>query len=161
LANGAIRQPPGIAARGLIQWAIDLWPYINGKALFNGLELREMEVSNMLDVLHFLFEDDLNYSTAEQAEAHGEVRNNMYSSLYGIRYKYYTPSKKRGSQSFSGGGLSTASGETFGGPEDDFGGPVKPFNPRKAQTKPYFPPTDLTGNASKPFGSVLDAPLGY
>lgn len=162
MANGAVHKPPGIAARGLITWAVDLWPYVNGKALFAGLELREMEVSDMLDVVHYFFEEDMNYITPEQANSHGQVRQTMYRALYGVEYSYFVASRDGGSKSF-GDGLSTADGSRLDEAEDEFDTAFDtPFNPKsKPPTKSYFPPTELSGNASKPFGGVLDSPMGF
>ena len=115
----------------------------------------------MLDVIHYLFEEDMNYHTAEQATSHGQTRQNMYKALYGVEYSYFV-APTNGAKSF-GEGLSTADGSTLGMPEDAFDDdPVVPFNPKgKPATKPYFPATDLTGNASSPFGNVLDSPMGF
>lgn len=71
---------------------MDLWPYINGKAITLGLNLGEMDVTQMLDVLHFFFEEDSRYSTAEEAEAVSKLRSTVYGVLYGTTYKYASTS---------------------------------------------------------------------
>ena len=105
----------------------------------------------MLDVLHYFFEDDLNYSNAEQAEARDKMRSSLYGQLYSTTYKYST-----------GAGSSRAP-RTFDVDEE-----IKPvelkerkidsFNPA-VPPKPYVAPTPVNPNSAKPFGSVLDAPL--
>jgi hypothetical protein len=111
-----------------------------------------MNSTDMLDVLHYFFEDDLNYSTAEQAEARDKMRSSLYGQLYNTSYRYS-----------SGAGSSTTA-KNF-----DLDDEIKPvelkerkidsFNPA-APLKPYVAPTPVNINAAKPFGSVLDAPLG-
>ena len=116
----------------------------------NGLQLASMEFSDMLDVLHYFLEDDMNYSTAEQAEARDKTRSSIYADLYHSEYKY--ASKKEGSNYASGA--------------VDFDDPqaiepeLKPFEPKK-KPKPYLEPTSMNPNAPKPFGDVLDSPFGH
>jgi hypothetical protein len=150
MANGGILWTPGSAARSLLIWAIDLWHFINGKALVNGINLLEMEASDMLDVVHYFFEEDMNYSTAEQAKAHEKIRISVYKNLYNETYKYASSSSK----SY----VSAASNdEFFASPEEkqDNLSDVKPFNPRGKTTKPFTPSTDVSR-----LSSVLDDPLG-
>jgi hypothetical protein len=122
---------------------------VNGRALVNGLQLASMEFSDMLDVLHYFLEDDMNYSTAEQAEARDKTRSSIYSDLYHSEYKYAS----RKSDVSASGGM-------------DFDAPqasepeLKPFEPKK-KPKPYIEPTSVNANAPKPFGDVLDSPLGH
>ena len=113
---------------------MDLWPYVNGKAITLGLTLGEMPMSQMLDVIHFFFEDDARFSTAEEAEALSETRATMYGVLYGTTYKYRT--KK------SGSGVGDFDATSAGG------------------IKPYIPPTEVNANSPLPFGDILEAPLG-
>jgi len=150
LANGGILWTPGSAARSLLIWAIDLWHFINGKALVNGINLLEMEASDMLDVVHYFFEEDMNYSTAEQAKAHEKIRISVHKNLYNETYKYASNS----SRSYSS---ASESDEFFASPEEplDDLGDIKPFNPRKKATKPFIPSTNVSS-----LGSVLDGPLG-
>lgn len=113
----------------------------------------------MVDVLHYLFEEDLNNSTAEQAEARSHARSVVYETLYGVSYKY----KMKGSNSMSGtSGYSTyADGTTI--PSDGFygGTDVDEFDPTVQKTsKPYVPPTEFNPDSPLPFGRDLDAPLG-
>lgn len=131
MVGRAVRRPPKSAARGLALWAVDLWPYVNGKATTLGLNLGEMEMTQMLDIIHYFFEDDSRYSSAEEAEAVSEFRAVIYGMLYGTTYKYKTSSKSGNSM------------RQYGVDE----------------VKPYIPPTDFDPDMSTPFGSVLDAPF--
>jgi hypothetical protein len=145
VASGTVFTPPYAAARAFLEWAVDLWPYVNGKAIVSGLKLAEMDAADMVDVLHYYFEDDLNLVSQEQVAAKSESRSVIYRTLYGTTYKYRVDT--------SAGSTATASGsQSF----DD----LVPFDPSNNVTKPYVPPTDFDAEMSKPFGTVLDAPLG-
>jgi hypothetical protein len=103
-----------------------------------------MESSEMLDVFHYLFEDDMRFTTGDEAKAQGSLRKELYR-LYGKEYQYG----------------SSGSGETYGGRAyissdsmDDFDS-----SPSSAR-KPYVAPTNFNPESSNPYGSVLDAPLG-
>lgn len=142
MADRSVLRPPGRAARGLISWALDLWPYVNGKGLASGIRLSEMEAEEMVDLLHFYFEDDTRYSSGEQAEAVSNVRTSLYL-LYNKTYTYGVGSKQKVGKSYVDGDYSFS---------DD---------PLAAQElKPYVPPTEFNPNSAVPFGSILDAPLG-
>lgn len=135
MVDRAIRRSPKSAARGLAEWAIDLWPYVNGKALTLGLRLADMEMRDMLDVVHYLFEEDSRYSSAEEAESVSAMRSSIYGRLYGTTYRYGIKTKgKRGQMDTS-----------FSDPNE---------------LKPYIPPTEFDPTSTNPFGSVLDAPIG-
>jgi hypothetical protein len=112
----------------------------------SGLHLSSMEVSDMLDVIHVIIEDDLTSSqTGENSKIKGKVRKILYKEFYEKEYKFSS-----GTPSFD-----------IGEPLDDFiDDDVKPFDPKQQETKPYVPATDFDANAAKPFGKVLDAPLG-
>lgn len=111
----------------------------------SGLRLAEMDMSDMLDVIHVLLEED--YSNAvskEQVDAKTRVRKVMYKQFYNRNLHYE---------------------------EDDFSveppldsnvdySDVKPFEPRKAAAKPYIEPTKFNPEAPMPFGKNIDSPLG-
>lgn len=155
MACGGIHRPPYGGARSLLEWGIDLWHYVNGKAIVNGLRLASMESSDMLDVLHYFFEEDLNFSTAEQAEAREATRLQLYRDLYDMDYKYASPKTRRGDN-----GARTADFDID--EEVAVQEPLRPFDPKNpsGEVKPYVPPTRIDENAAKPFGSILDEPLG-
>lgn len=113
-----------------------------------------MEATDMLDVIHYFFEDDLNYSTPEQAEARDKMRSSLYGQLYQTTYKYATGANSSKSQ---------ASYKDFDlepeiTPVELKERKVDSFNPAMPP-KPYVAPTPVNANSARPFGSVLDAPL--
>lgn len=105
----------------------------------------------MLDVVHYFFEDDMNYSTAEQAKAHEKLRESVYKNLYDSQYKYGSSTSRGRTYTASSGGFNFDEAESQIQEETEV---VKPFNPRQSATKPYIPPTDYSQ-----LGSVLDGPL--
>lgn len=107
-----------------------------------------MEATDMLDVLHYFFEDDLNYSTAEQAEARDRTRSTLYQNLYNSSYKYTVT---------RGAPKSFDEVDGFDGPEEKL---PEPFSP-SSTLKPYVAPTQFNPEATKPFGTVLDAPFEH
>jgi hypothetical protein len=124
---------------------------VNGRALVNGLQLASMELSDMLDVLHYFFEDDINFSTAEQADAREKTRSSIYEDLYGSSYKYGS-NKSVADMAYG----DTPSTQDFDAPRDE----VQPFNPA-VKPKPYKAPTKFDPDSAVPFGSALDAPLEH
>lgn len=113
----------------------------------SGLQLAEMNASDMLDVLHvFLEEDYSNAVSAEQVDARKKVRQVIYKQFYERDL-------------------------LWGSSEDNFSvdepldskvdySDVKPFDPKAATRKPYIPPTNFNPDAPQPFGRTIDAPLG-
>jgi hypothetical protein len=122
---------------------------VNGKALVNGLQLVDMPASDMLDVIHYFFEDDLNYSTAEQAEARDKTRDSIYQELYHSSYKY--------SRKTSNGAYEPSQTDEVDTPEEKM---PEPFNPAQ-RPKAYVAPTNVNADLQKPFGNVLDAPFQH
>ena len=100
-------------------------------------------MSDMLDVLHYYMEEDYNVSSQEQIDARSDVRKAIYRHMYNKEYKF--PAGKNNSR-VTAGGLNL----------DD----VVPVDPMEGPTKSYVPPTDFNPDSQKPFGDVLDAPLG-
>ncbi len=87
----------------------------------------------MLDVVHYFFEQDSRFTTAEEAESLSALRSRVYESLYDRPYNYaVSSSRNKNSQNFGGDG----------------------------ELKPYIPPTDFDADSPLPFGDVLDAPIG-
>lgn len=127
---------------------------VNGKALVNGLQLASMEASDMLDVIHYFFEDDLSVSTGEQAEARDKSRTMLYEKFYHRPYAHAT------GVSASNNNKNAATQTYEFDEEEEIDEPINPFSPSKRDTKPYVPPTSFNATAAKPFGEVLDAPLG-
>lgn len=100
----------------------------------------------MLDVLHYFFEEDFAYSSAEEAEARSNLRKELYL-LYGKTYSYIINSS------------GNDGGRKYVSPEADFDLDLPTeFSPK--ERKPYVPATDFNPESTMPFGSLLDAPLG-
>jgi hypothetical protein len=117
----------------------------------SGLQLSSMESSEMLDVIHYLFEEDLTSSSnAEQLEAKDRVRSIIYRDFYDHKYKYGS-----GKNDYNMSNEVLQEG-LVGDEEDD----LQPFDPTKAPIKPYFAPTNPDEKSVKPFGMDIDAPLG-
>lgn len=98
----------------------------------------------MLDVLHYLFEEDLRYSTGEQAQAVEKTREIIYGQLYETEYIFKTTvNTSKASNSFN-----------------DFDN-IQPFDPKKKVTKPFIPATKFDADTGLPLdaNSLLEAPL--
>lgn len=107
----------------------------------------EMEASDMLDVLHYFFEEDINrISTAEQSESVDGMRKGLYL-LYGKQYKYGTKDSSN-----------APAGRVYVGDTEEFSMDA-PLDPSAQETKPFVPATDFNPESSMPFGGILDAPL--
>lgn len=118
--------------------------------IVRGVRLGELSMSDMLDVLHYLFEEDsTSIGTGEHLEARDAVRSQIYSTMYGTEYKYAAqPSSQV--QSF----------DNIDDPlDDEMPVPIDPFK-KSGAIKPFRPATKFDPDASLPFGNVLDAPLG-
>lgn len=114
----------------------------------SGLRLPEMDSAEMLDVIHVIFEEDYtNASSGEQVDAKNKIRKIIYKEFYDKEYMYSSSSKTD---------YSDLEPEESAYDYSD----VVPFDPAKAATKPYVPPTDFDPDSARPFGNVLDAPLG-
>jgi hypothetical protein len=117
-----------------------------------------MEASNALDVIHFFFEEDSFADSKESAEAKDKIRETIYRDLYDRTYKYSVKSKTSGG--FSSGNYTSANGslEEFSLEEEEK--LPTPVDPLKMAPKPYTPATSVDASSLKPFGNVLDAPIG-
>lgn len=121
----------------------------------SGVKLEELDVSDMLDVIHYMFEEDMKIPSAEVAEAVSKSRSILYRELYGREYQYAVGTQKI----FPGEGIEPPLDSSD---DDD----ITPFNPTwgtqatSSTTKPFIPATDFNPDAVSPFGTTLDAPLG-
>jgi len=88
----------------------------------------------MLDVVHFFFEQDYRYHTAEEAKSTEALRIALYETMYQTKFKYRTNNSNNSSSS-------------------------QGFSSDNFETKPYIPPTDFDPDSSNPFGAALEAPL--
>ena len=113
-----------------------------------------MKASDMLDVLHYFFEDDMNYASAEQADARDRTREIIYQDFYNHKYAY--------SNTQSGTGVNySAGGQNFTVDlsSDEQDEKIEAFDPMKKPPKPFVPATQVNAASPKPFGSALDEPL--
>lgn len=114
----------------------------------NGIKLEELDSPQMVDVLHYLFEEDLTAPSKEFMDARTEVRKIIYGEMYETEYLFGL-SDKSSSKNY------TASGESLDSFDD-----IIPFDPTVKQVrKGYIAPTNLDEDSSKPFGDILDGPL--
>lgn len=90
-----------------------------------------MEASEMLDVLHYFFEEDNNFISQEHAIITERRRIRLYRNMYGVEYPYAVIEKAASESSENG-----------------------------EQVKPYIEPTEFDPDSSNPFGAVLDSPIG-
>ena len=101
-------------------------------------------MSDMLDVVHYIFEEDSTFVSQEQFQSRDSFRVKMYRDLYERSYNYSrVPKKSNGITDF----------------DEDFED-MTPVDPLKPPTKGYVPPTDFDASRPNPFGGVLDAPIG-
>jgi hypothetical protein len=139
-----------------------MWPYVNGKALMSGKTLGDMEASDMVDVIHFMFEEDTHYVSEESAKSRSGVRVAIYKDLYGKPYKYeYKDAKKRGTQNASSGYIAdygdSSSLEYMSDAEARQG--FEPEELKEPMKPPAQPPTEFNPYAENPFAGILDAPM--
>lgn len=119
------------------------------------MRLASLEASDMLDVIHYLFEDDVLSASGDHIEYKDTFRDNLYGEMYKYNYKYKTRSETDGSY-----GLSELDSPLDSDtPPVDESEKIKVFSPREKTAKPYIPPTQISVDDVKPFGSVLDAPI--
>ena len=52
----------------------------------SGVRIELLDACDALDVIHYLFEDDIIVSTGEQSEARDSLRRNIYPNLYNVPY---------------------------------------------------------------------------
>lgn len=152
MARRGVFKPPYAGARGLVEWAIDLWPYVNGKALVSGLVLKEMELADMLDVIHYFFEEDVKVGSTEEAEAKSQTRSVIYRDLYNQTYKYGV---KNSGQSYNYSNDSYPSEGFVGTTDEEIPNPMKP------PTKAFVPATEVNADNPLPFGQIVDPPLNH
>lgn len=98
-----------------------------------------MEASEMLDVIHVLFEDDTLPRWEQDVEVKSRVRESLYRTMYGTEYKYGYESDQGRSSSWE---LGDASASAYDAPLD-------------GSIKPYFPPS-----SQEEMFNVLGAPMG-
>jgi hypothetical protein len=90
-----------------------------------------MEASDMLDVIHYFFEEDTNFVSQEHAIITDRRRTRLYKYMYDSEYRYAASEPSEDSSSTGSNSV-----------------------------KPYIEPTEFNPEGSNPFGSLLDAPIG-
>lgn len=103
----------------------------------------------MLDVLHFFFEQDFGHPSAESSARNSTMRETLYSTMYETDYKYKIEQQ--------GQSKPKSIDDYEDSDEEDEYGDINVFSP---STRPYTPPTEVTTDPHKPFGDILDSPLG-
>lgn len=118
----------------------------------NGIDLKELEASDMTDVLHYFFEEDLFYSSYEQAEGRDKAREHIYRDFYQKSYPYAAPRS-----SSNGQGVSRNFDIDLASEDEE----ITPFDPlqKKTPTKPYMAPTQVDARSTNPFGNSIDGPM--
>jgi hypothetical protein len=108
----------------------------------NGQRLERMAANDMLDVLHYYFELDV-LGDEDFMKAKAEMRKQLYGMLYERAYRW--------------GESSTSSNHEFGTQEVG----ADPISGAPELThKPYVPPTPVNPTAARPYGTLVDPPLG-
>lgn len=111
----------------------------------SGLQLSGMDMSDMLDVIHVVLEDDITSAqSGEHIDAKDKVRTLFYREFYNKQFLLANKSSNR----------------TYIDLDPPLDEEIKPFDPATPERKPYFPPTEIDENSALPFGKTLDAPLG-
>jgi hypothetical protein len=107
-------------------------------------------MSDLLDVVHVLFEEDSAPVEREVLAARTRMRRGIYMELYG-RKSYDWGSEPEGR-------------EERAAPRDAGGTDVATLpavlSGKRLESKPYIPPTPMDASSGAPFGELLDAPLG-
>jgi hypothetical protein len=108
-----------------------------------------MEVSDMLDVIHYLFEEDAIVTSEAEFDTKNSARDVIYETVYNRKFAYSTKNSKD---------FNAADGQYSSEPFDKEGN----YIPSKTNNvKPYVPPTNFNPDSDNPFGSVLrEGPLG-
>lgn len=99
----------------------------------NKLDLLDLEASDLLDVLHYYFDEDLRYGSGEGAQMHSRFRKHVFEVMYDMPYRYAIEDSD-----------STSSRTSEDGTE----------------VKPFIPATEFDPDSFNPFGATLDAPIG-
>lgn len=116
----------------------------------SGVRLLSLDSPDLLDVLHYMYEQDLFEASQELQEAKDKSRVLIYETLYERDYPY-------------GSSLTKAPNYDdlpFG--EEDMDDMPVPLNPKAISSRPkaYVPATAFNPNSPNPYDGVLDAPMG-
>lgn len=114
----------------------------------SGVSLVDLNIPDLCDVLHFMFEDDLRVSTEDEAKIVDKSRVRLYKDLYNVTYEYARDDQEDWGPPLEHSDL-----------DDDDNSDVQPFQTKKEPTKRYITPTQFNQNAANPYYGVLDPPL--
>jgi hypothetical protein len=118
----------------------------------SGLQLSSMELSDMLDVIHVIFEEDhTNILSGEHIEAKEKVRQIVYRDFYERKPQF-------GGSSIRDNIPETIEKDGYYG--EEAAEEIKLFDPSGSTVKPYMALSDVDSSSIKPFGKEIDAPLG-
>jgi hypothetical protein len=120
----------------------------------NGLRLADMEVSEMLDVIHYFFEEDYRYTSTDQADFKDNFRDVIYKNLYNVEYTYKTKNSQDQDAQYKD--FDEQPQDSENSVEEE---PLEPFSPRKKQIKNFIEPSLPTEHSTRPFGLILDEPI--
>lgn len=133
----------------------------------SGIHLRELPMRDMVDVLHFLFEEDNTYTSEEQMQSKLKMRERVYRDLYDIDYKYKLPPSKGGAKPYEYDMEEPLSASTTQNLDDlPSSEGVTPFSPKARKPGGRKKPPTLEEINAKPFnpdaftGGFLSEPLG-
>ena len=101
----------------------------------SNVDLLSLDASDMLDVIHYIFEEDIAVSSEEEEQFKSATREALYDVFYGKKYKYKV--KKSSANTVFG-----ADGEIY----DD----LTPFDPTEKSQDTQNPTS---------FGVGIDGPL--
>lgn len=112
----------------------------------------------MLDVLHYMLEEDMFVGSAAEIESRSKTRKYIYEQMYEREYLYGV-SLDNSRSNADGSELDVYPEDGF--MSDEIIVPFDPDEPPIEKTrKPYIPPTNFNPDSSLPFGGTLDGPLG-
>lgn len=104
----------------------------------SGVRLMDLEASDMVDVLHFIYEEDVTPAWEQGPQVKSKVRESLYGQLYGRTYKY------------SVGESASSASQSIDPPLD-----AEPLPPEQMPRKPYVRPTD-----PEDLPALLGPPMG-
>jgi hypothetical protein len=112
-----------------------------------------MEASDIMDVLHFLFEEDFTAVAEDHARSRSAIRDTLYSELYGVKYTFKMKDPAKGKYA------PTAMQQYASNNEYDSLDDVDPFNPRKHEAFSPRDPSQQTGESKAKFIDSASVPL--
>lgn len=116
----------------------------------SGIKLLDLDSSDLVDVLHYMFEEDLAENMNEYSEVKDTYRTRIYEDFYETSYPYAAPKSSK---------------KVFDPDLPPLDEPINGVEPEgfsqgaSKSSKRYIPPTDFLEDAQNPYHGVLDAPL--